>query len=447
MRAELDLPDAFPPEVEAEALTSSSNPPVDRPRLDTRFITIDPAGARDLDQAVAIEPAGDGWLVRYAIADVAAWVRPSGAVDTEARRRGVTIYLPDGKVPLHPPVLSEGAASLLPDGDRPAVVWTMRIDAAGHTVDAEVARRIVRSGRAYTYPEAQAAIDAGTAEPTLMHLREAGRALDAAERERGGMSLPVPDQEIVEVPGGYGLVYRTPLPVEGWNAQISLLAGRVAARRMLDAGAGVVRTVPPPDAETVARLRRQAVTLGVPWPEGMTYPELVRSLDVRVPDHAALAVQAARLLRGAGYIAFLERPDDQSPLVHSAVAAPYAHVTAPLRRLVDRFATETAVGRPPQWVLDALPLLPDLMADARRREGEADRMAIDLVESAVLRRYLGAEVTGTVIQIHDRGVNVQLREPAVVATVAGAEAPLGDEVCLRVTGADLTARRVDLQLV
>ncbi|MFN5779171.1 MAG: RNB domain-containing ribonuclease, partial [Novosphingobium sp.] len=87
-------------------------------------VTLAPAGATDLDQAFAIEPAGSDWLLHYAIADVGWFVAPGSALDAEAWQRGVTTYLPDGKAGLYPPVLAEGAASLLPDGPRPAVVFT-----------------------------------------------------------------------------------------------------------------------------------------------------------------------------------------------------------------------------------------------------------------------------------------------------------------------------------
>jgi exoribonuclease R len=95
---------------------------------DLPFVTIDPAGSRDLDQAVHVTADSDGWTVHYAIADLAAFVRPGGAIDQAARLRGVTIYLPDAKSPLHPPALSEGAASLLPGQVRRALVWRVRID-------------------------------------------------------------------------------------------------------------------------------------------------------------------------------------------------------------------------------------------------------------------------------------------------------------------------------
>ena len=90
------------------------------------FLTIDPPGSMDLDQAMHLERRGAGFRVRYAIADVAAFVRPGGAIDAEAHRRVETLYSPDTRTPLHPPVLSEGAASLLPGQVRPAAAVDAR---------------------------------------------------------------------------------------------------------------------------------------------------------------------------------------------------------------------------------------------------------------------------------------------------------------------------------
>ena len=89
------------------------------------FVTVDPPGSRDLDQAMHLSRRNSGYRVRYAIADVASFVRPGGAIDQEAIRRVETLYSPDTRTPLHPPVLSEGAASLLPGQTRPALIWTI----------------------------------------------------------------------------------------------------------------------------------------------------------------------------------------------------------------------------------------------------------------------------------------------------------------------------------
>jgi exoribonuclease R len=152
LRRELNLPTQFPLPAQREAEEAAVAPP--RPAVDRTgipFVTIDPATSRDLDQAVCLRRrSGNGYRVHYAIADVASHVRPGGELEAETWRRGQTVYLPDGHVPLHPETLSEGAASLLPDADRAAVVWTIDLDADGATVAVDVARARVRSAPSST---------------------------------------------------------------------------------------------------------------------------------------------------------------------------------------------------------------------------------------------------------------------------------------------------------
>lgn len=455
IRRELGLVADFPPDVQAEADDAARRGPsiaADADRRGIPFVTIDPAGSRDLDQALHLARSGDGYIVRYAIADVAAFVTPGGALDAEARRRGTTVYLPDGRIPLHPTVLSEGAASLLPGQDRQALVWTITLDADARTTDVHLERATVRSTRQYAYPEVQGALDAGAAggrDDVLPLLREIGTLLLEREADRGGISLPLPEQVVTIAGGRYELVYRAPVPSEAWNAQLSLLTGMAAARIMLDANVGILRTLPAPAEGVVDELRRRAGALGVPWPRDDTgangYAAFVRGLDPRIPDHAAMVTQASRLLRGAGYEAFDGAPPADP--VHAAVAAPYAHVTAPLRRLVDRFANEVVLaecaGRQPvAWARDALAQLPELMAGARRREGSADGMAVDMVEAAVLAGRVGDVVRGVVVDVNKHGAKVQVQRPAVVAPVDAPGLALGDTVELRVVSADPVARKV-----
>jgi exoribonuclease R len=167
LRAELKVPDGFPPEVEEEARTAAAAEPALDGRLDATdvpFVTIDPPGSRDLDQAFHAERRGDGYRVRYAIADVAAFVAPGGALDLEAHRRGQTLYCPDCRTPLYPTVLSEGAASLLAAVERPALLWTIDLDARGVQTNVSIARASVRNRAQLDYAGVQAALDAGEAD-------------------------------------------------------------------------------------------------------------------------------------------------------------------------------------------------------------------------------------------------------------------------------------------
>ena len=331
IREAAEVPDAFPVEVQIAAEKAAAEPHLpDLDRTDLELITIDPAGSRDLDQALHIArgPSGE-FVVSYAIADVAAFVRSGDPIDREAHRRGTTLYAPDCRTPLHPQVLSEGAASLLPNEDPTRTAcgrsrWTIAV----RRLSAEVARAKVRSRAQLSYREAQAEIDSGMPRETLMLLKLVGQWREIRERDRGGVSLKLPQQEIRPRGDGWTLGFRAPEPVEGWNAQISLLTGMAAAHIMLYGQVGILRTMPPADAYSLSRLRQIAKALRIVWPPEMDYPDFVRTLSPSRPDQAAMLNAATRLFRGAGYRSFSGGiPEDAD---HAALASEYAHTTAPV---------------------------------------------------------------------------------------------------------------------
>ncbi len=454
IRAELEIPAGFGDDVLAEAEAVATRGPVTpegsaattvTDRTELEMVTIDPPDSMDLDQAYHGERTTSGWRVHYAIADVAAWVAPGGPIDLESQARGFTLYAPDSRVPLHPARLSEDAVSLLPGRDVQALLWTIDLDDEGRLTDATLERALVRSRHKLGYREAAGMIDAGE-HPSLVALREIGERRSALEVERGAVSLQLAQQEVVADDTGFRLTYDESLPIENWNAQISLLTGIAAAEIMLDAKTGIVRTLPEPDRRTIRELRATARALGIDWPKDRTYPEVVRSLDPNDPIQAAMIAQSARGLRGAGYEAFDgELPEHTS---HSAIAADYAHVTAPLRRLGDRYANECVLAAiadtaPPDWVLAVLPELPRTLGRARNREGNYERAIVDLVEAAILSGRVGETFTGLVTGVDEKKdrIRIQLRKPAVVAYADG-KAELGEEVTVRLDGVDIESRRV-----
>ena len=453
LRDGLGVPDDFPDEVLTAAAQAAAQPRLpERDLTALPFLTIDPEGSVDLDQAMHLGRDGDGYLIRYAIADVAAFVRAGDPIDQEAHFRGETLYAPNQRTPLHPSALSEGAASLLPGQLRPALVWELRLDAAGALVDATVGRARVMSRTQYTYDQVQRLIDEGGAEEGLLLLREIGLLREQQERDRGGVSLGVPEQEIRVEGATWTLQYRTPLPSEGWNAQISLLTGMAAGRMMIAGGIGILRTLPPAEDAAIARLRRTAQALGISWPHKQPYPEFVRALDPAIATHAAMLNACTALFRGAGYDAFTDGAPEGA--VHAAVAAPYAHVTAPLRRLVDRYAGEICValcaGEPvPDWAAAALDELPTAMEESGRRSRKYERGIVDLVEAMVLAPRIGQDFRGVLIDVEpsrDEG-KLQLSAPAVEARVRGRRLQLGAEATASLVAADLIKGVVEFRIL
>ncbi|MGH8182975.1 MAG: RNB domain-containing ribonuclease [Rhodanobacteraceae bacterium] len=454
IRQTMHLPDAFPPEVEAAARDAAANvklPGLDR--TDIPLVTIDPAGSMDLDQALCIERNGDGWRVYYAIADVASFVMPGGAIDLEANRRGETLYGIGHTIPLHPTVLSEGATSLLPGELRPALLWTIELDASGEGTSAKVERARVESRQQCDYDSVQAAIDAGTADPVWARLREVGELRRQRANKLGAISLPLPEQEATQIDGRWTLAYRARHPVEDWNEQISLLTGMAAADIMVKGKIGILRTLPKPDPDAIAQLRQTAANLKLAWPPERAYPAFIDTLDPSDPAQVAMLVACTRVLRGAGYTAFHGTLPAQ-PL-QSALAAEYTHATAPLRRLVDRYAGEICVafcaGKPvPEWTLEKLDALPATMHTADHAAGQFEHATTDLLEAVVLSSRIGQTFPAIVTHLEDgdtRVGTVMIHDPAIEIRVhAGHDLPLGHRVDVKLVAADPARRQTRFEL-
>jgi exoribonuclease R len=258
--------------------------------------------------------------------------------------------------------------------------------------------------------------------------------------------------------------------VEDWNAQISLMTGMAAANLMLAAKVGILRTMPAPDERSLRHFRLQTEALGKPWDGKISYGEYLRSLDPTEPRQLAILHSAGMLFRGASYTAFDGTvPEDA---VQSAIGAAYAHTTAPLRRLIDRFVLviceSLSNGRPvPDWAREALPSLPEIMAGSDQLASRMERMALDTVEAALLVNHVGQEFEAIVISgskpQKDNGNGngaknraakngsgpsgiIQIAEPAVTARCGG-DLESGTKVRVRLISSDIAAREVHFELL
>ncbi|MEP7338222.1 MAG: RNB domain-containing ribonuclease [Acidobacteriota bacterium] len=463
IRDELKIPRAFPDAVLREAEIAASLDPR-APEAAARyadllavpFVTIDPPGSRDLDQAFFAERKGDGYLVRYAIADVGFFVALGGAIEHEAWRRGQTLYSPDIKTPLYPPALSEGGASLLPDELRPAIVFSFTLNAQGEVVDLKLGRAVVRSRVQLNYPEvsehlAREREQAGSGSlarhewtEALPLLEEIGRLRQKLEAARGGVSLRIPSQQVERwtmALTGYRLAFEMSSEIEDCNAQISLLTGMGAARMMIEHGVGLLRSLAPPRPDRLRSLRLTAVALGVNWPAQWGYADFVRSLDPLNPTHAVMLHQAARVTGGARYLAFNGEPPAHAE--HAGLASFYAHATAPLRRLADRYVLDLLVAlsvgaEPEDGLLAALARLPEVMAQADHLSKKLESALVDYVEARLMQERIGEVFNAIVIALRGDGVVVQIGDPPI-RTLLPAEvfAPAGQQPVLSEDGATL----------
>ncbi len=444
IRAELGIPSGFPAAVydaaDGAAARSPGSSHVDRSGL--RFVTLDPATSVDLDQAFSIELAGDDIIIHYAIADVGWFVRPGDVLDVAAFERAVTVYLPDQRSTLYPPVLSEGAASLLPDVDRPAVVFTVRVASDGASRLDGVERAVIRN-------HAKLAYDTVSPDDLPPGFDELFRRIRAAEAARGAPRVEFPEQEVDRLDDGrYVLSFRPRLESEEQNAALSLATNLAVADALYEAETGLFRVMPEVDDRRIRRLRHSARAFGLDWPEQVPLDAFERSLPHDDPRTSAFLIAVRRAAGGAGYATFdaSERP------WHAAIAATYAQATAPLRRLQDRYVIEAALavanGRAvPDEIAAAFPDLPQAMAQGEQRANRAERAALDLAEAVVLSGREGEIFEGVVIDEGDWGVEIQLGDPAVIARLPARRVDPGDDMRVRLVSVDVDDRRVEFERV
>lgn len=435
IRAQFAVPAGFPPEVLAAADVAAKRAPtahVDRTAMP--FVTLDPASSTDLDQAFAIERSGADLLLHYAIADVAWFVDDGGAIDVEAWKRGTTLYLPDGKAGLYPPVLAEGAASLLPDGPRPAVVFAVRVAPDGAVALDGVERAVIRS-------RAKLAYDSVRDSDLPADFADLSARITDAEARRGASRVDPPQQEVEATGDGrFRLAFAPRLVSEDRNAALSLATNLAVAAALQTHHTGLFRVMAGPDERAVQRLRQIAAGLGLDWPAATSLKAFEPTLNGVDPAQAAFMITLCRAGSGASYVPYR---DGVVPW-HAAMAATYAHATAPLRRLADRYVVQAALAiangkAVPDVVAQAFETLPPVMARADAIGGRIDRAAVDLAEAVMLHGREGKVFAATIVDADDRGAHIQLRDLAVVASVKTSGRP-GDAVSVRLVAADVEAR-------
>ena len=167
-----------------------------------------------------------------------------------------------------------------------------------------------------------------------------------------------------------------------------------------------------------------------------------------------MVVACTRLLRGAGYVAFNGELPEQAQ--HSALASEYAHVTAPLRRLADRYAGEVCVAlcagtEVPSWVIEAMGRLPETMTESGRRANRYENAVVNLCEAELLHDRVGERFTAVVVDLDEKSKqkgDITIQDPAIEAPVTStSDLPLGEEVTVELAAADPTTRTVEFRLV
>jgi ribonuclease R len=408
------IPHIFPDEVLEEAPRAAKLKLSDKAREDLRhlpIVAIDPADARDHDDAIWAEPDGQGGFnALVAIADVSFYVRPGSALDREARKRGNSVYFPDRVVPMLPEVLSADVCSLKEGEDRAAMACHLHINADGKVSSFRFTRALVRIAHNIAYEDAHKAVDSGTPPEYLANLWEAWKALSAARDARDPLALELPERRVVLNEKGEiaEIAIRERLDAHR-VVEDFMIAANVAAAKALEARTApvVYRIHEPPSREKLIALRDYLATMGKKLALGQVVtPGLFNRMLKDVTDEAEKALVMEAVLRSQTQAYY-----GPANAGHFGLSlGSYAHFTSPIRRysdllvhraLVDAYKLEQPAppgSIPPTSGLSdrdraSLQQVSDAISQTERRAMEAERDTID--------RYVAAWLSARVGEVFD----------------------------------------------
>ncbi|MCC6924331.1 VacB/RNase II family 3'-5' exoribonuclease [Novosphingobium sp.] len=404
------IPFAFAPEAVEEAQLAAKLPLSSDAREDLRhlpIVAIDPVDARDHDDAIWAEPDGQGgFRALVAIADVSFYVRPGGAIDRDARKRGNSVYFPDRVVPMLPEVLSADVCSLKAGNDRAAMACHLEISAEGKLTSWRFSRAIVRIHEVIAYEEAQRRIDVSEAGDNLVHLWAAWRALELARKARDPLELDLPERRVLLDENGKirEIALRERLDAHR-VVEDFMIAANVAAAKALEAKVApvVYRLHEPPSREKLVALKDYLATFDKKLSLGQVItPGLFNRMLKDISDESEKALIMEAVLRSQTQAYYGPRNMGHFGLSLGS----YAHFTSPIRRysdllvhraLVDAYGLEQP--RPPADLPPATGLadrdradltrVSEAISDAERRAMAAERETIDRYVAAWLASRVG----------------------------------------------------------
>jgi ribonuclease R len=453
-------------------------------RLDLRdslTVTIDPATARDFDDAITLSRDDRGfWTLGVHIADVSHFVRAGSALDRTARHRGTSVYLPDRVIPMLPEVLSNSLASLQAGRVRYTLSAIMEFNADGVRTDSRFARSAIRVDHRFTYEQAMEVMKA----PAATHegvTPEIGRMVGAMLElamilrrrrfDRGALELNMPEVEIDL--DDQGKVAGAHLAAHDESHQVieefMLAANEAVATSLTARQVGFLRRAhPDPDPIKLREFADFARSLGFVIEKPQSRFELQRVLAEAADKPEAYAVHYG-LLRSLKQAVYTPEPEG-----HYALASDdYCHFTSPIRRYPDlqvhRQLTVLLAGKKPKSQHDELTELAEHCTRTERRAEAAERELIKVKLLTYLESHVGEDFHAVIIGVEDFGFFCRMVELPVEGLVhitsladdyyyleegthtlvgrrAGRRYRLGDKVEVRIARVDVDRRSLDLNL-
>jgi ribonuclease R len=487
------LPDAFPPEVEAEAarVPTQVRPEDTAGRTDFRpwaTVTVDPETARDHDDAISLDRLPNGhWLLAVHIADVAHYVREGSALDQEAYLRGTSVYFPDRVVPMLPHALSSNICSLVDGQDRLTQSVVMEIDAKGRVKKAEFHDGVIRSAARMTYQQVQKIVD-GDKElrerfaplvPLFERMDELAKLMRQRRYERGSLDFDLPEPKLVLDASGKmtGIVASERLDSMRVIEEFMLAANEAVAAKLSAAGVGALyRIHERPDPEKVEEFCELVASLGYRVPGNLEEirPEdfqlILRQIEGK-PEEKLVSYLLLRTMKLARY--------HEENLGHFGLATDmYAHFTSPIRRypdlVVHRALRALRHGGPdPERAAQLKEALPEMgrhLSEMERRADEAERELIEWKKVRFMADKLGDVFRGYITGVQAFGLFVELNDVYVSGLVHVSSMTddyylfdekahllkgentkkvyrLGDKVEVQIVRVDLERRQIDFALV
>ena len=413
--------------------------------------TIDPEDARDHDDALSVGAAGpDRWEVGIHIADVSHYVASGSALDREAERRGTSVYLPGGVVPMLPEKLSADLCSLRPDLDRLALSAVVTLDARGELHACRFEQTVIRSRYRLAYGQVQEALEGRTLLPrdlqqALESLRLLARALRSRRLALGALELEVPEVKAwVDASGRQARVERRPhLESHELIEEFMLLANRCVGGEGAKRRGGLLYRIHEAPAEPkLAELDLMLRALGLPRLGHPLDPARALQSVLRAPlDPKRRRLIHRLVLRALMRARYLDRDRGHFGLATRG----YCHFTSPIRRYPDlhnhRRVREWILGRPSAaWDPDALQRLAERCSATEQNATEAEREAVKVKGMRVLEARLGEEASGIITGFVPQGFFVELDDDPVEGFVRVAHV-LDDHFRLDLAGVRMTGQR------
>ena len=462
---------------------------IDR-RLDLRDLicfTIDPADARDHDDAVSLQVLDDQtYCLGIHIADVSYYVPEGSPLDHEALTRGSSVYLPDRVIPMLPEKLSANICSLQPCEDRLTLSILAHITPAGKLIDAQIAETVIRSRASLSYRDVQEVLDCETctihqnpAEPyadILRHMEALRSRLTEKRRARGTIDFEISEPHIILNDQGHPIHIRPRARLNSHRLieEFMLLANEIVARRMADGGIPILyRVHEPPDSEKLAAFCDLAKTLGYRL-SNPTRADSIQTFLANFKDEPIGHILSHRLLRSMKKAVYTP-----VNVGHFGLACDtYTHFTSPIRRYPDlilhrilRDAINHAIT--PGQMARRARLLPDIGDLTTQREiaaQQAEWDAIRLMQILYLKDKIGECFDAVIVDVRAIGFFVQLNDVlidglvhvkylyddyyiyhelqgALVGESTGTTFQLGDAVQVQLAQLDRQRLRIDFHLL